>query len=396
MTLSNIDRFVTPGPNAELADNIIGSAIRAAGMLCAFPALTDNFQFLNDLADAIIKSDPGKREFTKLSFKLRNNTAWANANLTVVILEKLEKEPQNLKSYMKKTQVFENLIKLAAVSSRDKVDKVVQHGVRATGNLVYIYWKLFLDVPDSKNSFSPKFLESAYKVLQETLEDDDYSKLSKSKIKWNSACAMSIIFQSEIFKKKRPDVVKRFVKTAVRAFVSSHIFKVKNKCTECIMAVEDFKKDELLNLLKFVLVVYSRDVIHVHQTSSDPERQVGIKRVIMRLFLYLVNKLDNLGSLDTKTIGNILNTTENYDKLPLHGAIGINRQKVVIFGEEYTSYETLKSCATHMYESLEALESEVLPVDFDPSDTDVSSKVWFQKEVLKSSELIKSSKPVFL
>merc|ERR1712176_477812 len=87
-------------------DELIAATIRSAGKLANFPSFQDDFAFLNDLIEAIIKAYPIKENPTSVSFKIRNNTALATANLTQGFYRNMDQLGNEMRNHLEPEKTF--------------------------------------------------------------------------------------------------------------------------------------------------------------------------------------------------------------------------------------------------------------------------------------------------
>ena len=287
----------------DAKDELIASSIRAAGKLSTFPSFQSDFQFLSDLADAIISAYPIEKNPNNVNFKIRNNTALATANLATCFSKNIEKLGQEMREFFDPNRIFANLIKLSCKATKDKAEKVVPHGLRALGELTFIFWELY-----PKRAANPTYEDNMFKNVYKLLFDNlakigrndtssAFEKLTRSKIRWNSACAMKAIMDSENFRNsEKGDIlyIELFFEGCITAFINSHIHKVKNCCADMIFRITSWSSERIYILGRFILLSYYRDVMHVNSTynSNRPEKQIGVKRIILKLFLFFLQILD--------------------------------------------------------------------------------------------------------
>ena len=329
-------------------DELIAATIRSAGKLANFPSFQDDFAFLNDLIEAIIKAYPIKENPTSVSFKIRNNTALATANLTQGFYRNMDQLGNEMRNHLEPEKTFTNLIKLSLKACKDRDDKIIPHGLRALGNLTYIFWHLHPERATSP-SFQDKMFEEVYKMLYNHLINTDDSKITKSKIRWNAAKAMTTIVNCKNFSdacnqnttynnnnqsnttcnNKKSNHIDLFFEACLVAFMDSKIHKVKIFCAETIFGIVHWDQKKIFLLGRCVLYSFHRDVLNLHKISKDPEKQVGIKRVIIKLFIFFLkllnfrkdvdlSKLESYGfdeKLPFETVENSQFDLENFVKL---------------------------------------------------------------------------------
>jgi hypothetical protein len=393
ITLGTVDRFTLGSGSgqctlpSETKNEIIGAGIRSAGMLCNFESFQDDFQFLDQLAEAVLRAHPLSFEHTTVSYKIRQNTAWATANLTECLLRNKEQLKDDLEGFYYPHELFQNLIKLSTRACADKADRVVPHGLRAIGKLTYLYLEIY---PLEASEHTKNLLEPVYKTLSKILTTCDDTKITKSKIRWNAACAIQEILKSENFQenkgKKNEIMIMDFVSAAVLAFVETEIFKVKNHCADCIFRIKFIETDVLMEIGRFILFVYNRDVIHVHQTSQTPERQVGVMRLIVRLWIYFLKQLE-IKEREVFNFEEFINCeTSGFER-----GVDVKMTYVKIFGKKYASdYESIRVTCKSLFENTIKYihEYQHEPEVADNSPAEKASRIWFHEIVSKETELL--------
>lgn len=436
--LSCSNKAIDPIKLKEEKDDLIASSIRAAGKLSTFPAFQDDFQFLSDLADAIILAYPLDRNPTSASFKIRSNTALATANLTSCFFKNIDRLGQEMKMHLDPNRVFCNLIKLSTKTCRDKNDKVVPNGLRALGNLTYIFWELYPERAEFPNQEDSKLFKSVYDLLDSALSDTDDNKLTKSKIRWNAASAIKDIMNSSNFiHQKNQFLVDKFLKASITAFLKSNIHKVKSFCADAIFKIKgwDLRKIEIFG--QFVLLSYNRDVMHINR-NLDADKQIGVKRVVIKLFLHFLKILafqpesqgSELESEQTGEFSFVENSKFDFQKflkssaaskkvrinpnklttfeseLPITGTEDVDQLEIEIYHQKYNIQDKLENILSEIYQSIKFYATEdIQPAEYASAEefsqavsssaynqpkwlNEYNSRVWFKNLMMENLEFV--------
>ena len=135
--------------------------------------------------------------------------------------------------------------------------------------------------------------------------------------------------------------------------------------------------------------------MHVHQTSSSPERQTGVRRLILRLWIFF---LERVHAHESSRPAKRFNFDDFIDAEHTQRPKGVNVtfRCLNIFNKEYPSdYETIRETCPHIFGAIAEEAGVEVSRDNCVSDADFETRTWFKALMLEKSEVATSAKEMY-
>ena len=273
--------------------NVIRAAsVRALGVYITYPSLKEDFKFIYDLVDCIVKIL--ENDSNNL---VKQKCTWSLSNLSEVLIENKDKLAsvfvENFNSF-----IFFRLLKLTTEVCARESDKIKSYLVRTLGNLLKYVSEGFINCESSNDEFTnrsnrnaltrPQITDQITRSIDCLIQCGNAKML---KVKWNLCHSFGIVLRnSQVL--SRPDWQTSIFETLIGFCLENPNYKIKINSIIALMQLQ--KRDFGLNL--FYSKLWSclfRSFFTIHfenQSNTDSSNEFEHKKTLIQqvFFLYSI------------------------------------------------------------------------------------------------------------